>query len=37
MRIRFDSARDQIPQRDIIIETAIRLMVPFIQLYAGFK
>ncbi len=33
MRIDFDSARDQIPQRDMIVETAIRLMVPFIQLY----
>ncbi len=33
MRTDYDSARDQIPQRDIIIETAIRLMVPFIQLY----
>ncbi|PLY00018.1 MAG: sodium:proton antiporter [Desulfuromonas sp.] len=33
MRIDYDSARNQIPQRDIIIETAIRLMVPFIQLY----
>ena len=33
MRIDLNSARDQIPQRDIIVETAIRLMVPFIQLY----
>lgn len=33
MRIDYDSARNQIPQRDVIVETAIRLMVPFIQLY----
>lgn len=33
MRIDFDAARDQIPQRDIIVETSIRLVVPFIQLY----
>jgi len=33
MRIDYDSVRDGIPQRDMIVETAIRLMVPFIQLY----
>ncbi len=33
MRISVDEARDRIPQRDIILETTVRLMVPFIQLY----
>ena len=33
MRIDYNAARDGIPQRDTINETAIRLMVPFIQLY----
>lgn len=33
MRTDYQSARDQIPQRDMIVETAVRLMVPFIQLY----
>jgi len=33
MRTDYDSVRAQIPQRDMIVETAIRLMVPFIQLY----
>ncbi len=33
MRIDYKAARDGIPQRDTINETAIRLMVPFIQLY----
>ena len=33
MRVDYESTRAQIPQRDMIVETAIRLMVPFIQLY----
>jgi multicomponent Na+:H+ antiporter subunit B len=33
MRISLQEARDRIPQRDTILETTVRLMVPFIQLY----
>lgn len=33
MKITSQEARDRIPHRDIILETTVRLMVPFIQLY----
>lgn len=33
MRITVQEARDRIPQADIILETTVRLMIPFIQLY----
>jgi len=33
MRISVQEARDRIQQHDIILETTVRLMVPFIQLY----
>ena len=33
MKIDLQEAREQIPKRDIILETTVRLMVPFIQLY----
>ncbi len=33
MRISVQEARDRIPQADIILETTVRLMIPFIQLY----
>ena len=33
MKISLQEARERIPQRDIILETTVRLMVPFIQLY----
>jgi multicomponent Na+:H+ antiporter subunit B len=33
MKIGLQEARDKIPQRDIILETTVRLMIPFIQLY----
>ena len=33
MKIDLQEAREQIPKRDIILETTARLMVPFIQVY----
>lgn len=33
MRISVQEARDRIPHHDIILETTVHLMVPFIQLY----
>jgi multicomponent Na+:H+ antiporter subunit B len=33
MRISGHEARDRIPQTDVILETTVRLMIPFIQLY----
>ncbi len=33
MRIDIEQARERLPERDMIVETAVRLLVPFIQLF----
>ena len=33
MKIDLQQARERIPQRDIVLETTVRIVVPFIQLY----